>query len=157
MQDPKNRQKSPSGHHRTTSQIRHVSTIGKKLVKEQYFLHMSSKYGGLRPTNGWNPFGSLGHPCKFQRVSSLGSVTSRHFSSGRQPNFAALNRGRHPYSAGRPSHWALAHILVVYYWADLQSVHVFRCYDSIAPNAKYQRVLCTRSMPRCIYYYGHPM
>jgi len=23
---------------------------------------------------------------------------------------AALNRGRHPYSAGRPSRWALAHI-----------------------------------------------
>jgi len=32
------------------------------------------------------------------------------FSSGRQPNFAALNRGRHLYSAGRPSPWALAHI-----------------------------------------------
>jgi len=31
-------------------------------------------------------------------------------SSGRQPNFAALNRGRHLYSAGRPSGWALAHI-----------------------------------------------
>ena len=31
---------------------------------------------------------------------------------GRQPNFAALNRGRH--SAGRPSRWALAHILVLY-------------------------------------------
>ena len=31
-------------------------------------------------------------------------------SSGRQPNFAALNRGRHPCSAGRPSRWALAHI-----------------------------------------------
>jgi len=29
-------------------------------------------------------------------------------SSGRQPNFAALNRGRHLYSAGRPSRWALA-------------------------------------------------
>jgi len=26
------------------------------------------------------------------------------------PNFAALNRGRHLYSAGRPSCWALAHI-----------------------------------------------
>jgi len=26
---------------------------------------------------------------------------------------AALNRGRHLYSAGRPSRWALAHILVV--------------------------------------------
>ena len=34
-------------------------------------------------------------------------------SSGRQPNFAALNRGRHICSAGRPSGWALAHILVV--------------------------------------------
>jgi len=26
---------------------------------------------------------------------------------------AALNRGRHLYSAGRPSRWALAHILVI--------------------------------------------
>jgi len=33
-------------------------------------------------------------------------------SSGRQPNFAALNRGRHLCSAGRPSRSALAHILV---------------------------------------------
>jgi len=40
----------------------------------------------------------------------LGSVTARHSSSGRHPNFAALNRGRHIYSAGRPSRWALAHI-----------------------------------------------
>jgi len=31
--------------------------------------------------------------------------------------------------------------LVVGYWADLQSVHGFRCYDNIAPNAKCQRVL----------------
>jgi len=28
--------------------------------------------------------------------------------------------------------------LVVYYWVDLQSVHGFRCYDNIAPNAKCQ-------------------
>jgi len=34
-------------------------------------------------------------------------------SSGRQANFAALNRGRHLCSAGRPSGWALAHILVM--------------------------------------------
>ena len=26
--------------------------------------------------------------------------------------------------------------LVVHYWTDLQSVHGFRCYDNIAPNAK---------------------
>ena len=31
--------------------------------------------------------------------------------------------------------------LVVHYWADLQSVHEFRCYDNIAPNAKCQWVL----------------
>jgi len=35
-------------------------------------------------------------------------------SSGREANFAALNRGRHLCSAGRPSGWALAHILVAY-------------------------------------------
>jgi len=31
--------------------------------------------------------------------------------------------------------------LVVHYWADLQSVHGFRCYDNIAPNPKCERVL----------------
>jgi len=40
----------------------------------------------------------------------LRSVTARHSTIGRQPNFAASNRGRHVYSAGRPSRWALAHI-----------------------------------------------
>jgi len=30
--------------------------------------------------------------------------------------------------------------LVVHYWADLQSVHGFRCYDNIAANTKCQRV-----------------
>ena len=33
-------------------------------------------------------------------------------------HFAALNRGRHLYSAGRPSHWALAHILVIFQLAS---------------------------------------
>jgi len=36
---------------------------------------------------------------------------------GRQPNFAALNRGRHLYSARRPSRWALAHHILVAYAA----------------------------------------
>jgi len=40
-------------------------------------------------------------------------------SSGRQPKFAALNRGRHPCSAGRPSRWALAHIPVSNYFDHL--------------------------------------
>ena len=62
---------------------------------------------------------NLGHPSKFQRVSRLGSVTARHSSSGRQPNFAALNRGRHLYSAGRPSGWALAHISSDFYLSSV--------------------------------------
>jgi len=39
-------------------------------------------------------------------------------SIGRQLNFVALNRGRHLCSAGRPSRWALAHILVGYYFVS---------------------------------------
>ena len=78
----------------------------------------------LRPTNGWDLLASLGHPCKFQRLSRLGSVTARHSSCGRQPNFAALNRGRHLYSAGRPSLWALAHILVLLGFKHLNHVCV---------------------------------
>jgi len=95
-----------------SSQIRHVSTIRNKLVKQQCVLQMSPQYGVLQPASGWDRFTSLGHPCKFQRVSRLGSVTERQSSSERQPNFVALNRGRYLCSAGRPSRWALAHILV---------------------------------------------
>jgi len=37
-----------------------------------------------------------------------------HGGSERQQNFAALNRGRHLCSAGRPSRWALARIYSVH-------------------------------------------
>ena len=122
---PKN---SPKNHHLGTipqlcqaisSQLKHILTIGKKIVKQQYLLHMCLQYGELRHISVWDRFVSLGHPCKFQRVSLLGSVTTRHSSIGRQPNFAALNRGRHLYSAGRPSGWTLAHI------SSLHSIFVF--------------------------------
>ena len=52
--------------------------------------------------------------------SYIGSVTARHSSSGRQPNFAAWYKEwneetgyhYHLYSVGRPPRWASAHILV---------------------------------------------
>jgi len=69
-------------------QLRHVSTIGKKLVKQQYLLHISSQYGELWPTSGWDQFGSSGHPSKFQRVSRVGFVTAAMSLTGGQPNFA---------------------------------------------------------------------
>ena len=81
-------QKSPSGHHRTTLSGYIIATKSrinnrKKLVKQQYLLHMSPQYGELQPISGWDHFVSLGHPCKFQQVSRLGSVTARHSSIGR--------------------------------------------------------------------------
>ena len=48
-------------------------------------------------------------------------------SSGRQPTFAALNRGHHLCSAGRPSGWALAHILALFTFLLL---HVNACSTS---------------------------
>jgi len=70
------------------SQLRQVSTIGKKLVKHQYLLHMSSQYGELRPTNGRDRLASLGHPSKFQQVSRLGFLTAPTSLNGCQPNCA---------------------------------------------------------------------
>ena len=43
---------------------------------------MSAQYRELRPTSGWDRSGSLRHPCKFQQVSRLGSVTARHLVVG---------------------------------------------------------------------------
>jgi len=54
-----------------SSQQRHVSTIGEKLVMQQYLLQISPQYGELRPTNGWHRLASLGHPSKFHVLASL--------------------------------------------------------------------------------------
>jgi len=71
-----------------SSQLRHVSTIGKKLVKQQYLLYMTLQYGELQPTSGWDRFVSLGRPSKFQGVSRLGFVTAATSLNGSQPSFA---------------------------------------------------------------------
>jgi len=84
----KSRQKSPSRHHRTTLSgyvfatshvsTRYISTIGKNLLSSNMSSKCPPQYGELRPTSGWDRSGSLRHPCKFQWVSRLGSVTARH-------------------------------------------------------------------------------
>jgi len=51
-----------------------------------------------------------GTPANFNGFRILAALGQLHGTNGRQPNFAALNKGRHLYSAGRPSCWALAHI-----------------------------------------------
>ena len=63
----------------------------KKCVKQQHLLHMFPQYGELRPSNGWDQFGSLAHPSKFQWVSHLAFVTRLTAATSLttdQPNFA---------------------------------------------------------------------
>ena len=84
----KSRQTSPSGHHRTAlsgyifSTKARIDNRKKKLVKQQYVLHMSPQYGELQPTSSWDRSGSLRHPCKFQQVLHLGSITAQHLVVG---------------------------------------------------------------------------
>ena len=63
-------------------------------------------------------------------LSSILAALLHSTRSAGQPNFAALSRGRYLYLAGRPSRWALAHILVlkcpwqylvffIQYWCNL--------------------------------------
>jgi len=113
------RKKSPSAHHRTT--LSGYIFITKARINNRKKNLLNSNISPTCPYNMvnfdpltaeicWRVLGT----CKFQRVSCPSSVTAQHSSSGRQPNFAAFNRGRHLYSAGRPSRWALAHILVTF-------------------------------------------
>jgi len=106
-----------------SSQLRHVSTIGKKLVKQQYLLHVliiwwTSAHQRLRSVR------EFGAPLQ---ISTGFASWHRHCtvsSSGRQLNFAALNRGCHLCSAGRPSGWAWAHILVANIMAVSQPLYL---------------------------------
>jgi len=95
-----------------------MSTIEKDLLSSNISFtcpHNMVKFDPLAAEIGPVVWGTPVHINGF-RVLEVGSVTARHCSIGRQPNFAALNGGRHLYWAGRPSRWALAHILVSCYY-----------------------------------------
>jgi len=85
QEDAKSRQKSQSGHHRTTLSGYIFATKARIDNRQKNLLssNMSSTY----PYNMVN-FGPLTaetglvHPCKFQLVSRLGSVTARHLVVG---------------------------------------------------------------------------
>jgi len=82
----------------------------KKLVKQQYVLHISSQYGELRLTGGWDRFGSWGTLANFNGFRVLAALVHTALVVGVSQT---LRGERHLYLAGRPSRWALAHILVV--------------------------------------------
>jgi len=70
-------------------------------------------FRGPLPSNGILPHAKFTFRLSLAFRSYICSVTARHSSSGCQPNFAAFRRRRYPYSAGRPSRGASAHILVL--------------------------------------------
>jgi len=81
---------------------------------------LSSNMSSTRPHNMVN-FGLLaaeivslvwGTPANFNAFCVLAALLHGTLSRGVSQT-AAFNRGRHLYSAGRPSGWALAHILVI--------------------------------------------
>jgi len=68
------------------------------------------------------------------------------------PNFAALNRGRHLYLAGRPSRWALAHISSVVLGLvssakTLAGKNISKCFilclSSLLMNLNYRSLMCS--------------
>jgi len=62
-----------------SSKLRHASSIGKTLVKQQYLLHMSSQYSELRPILLEAQIVSLvwGTPAKFNGFRVLASLLQR--------------------------------------------------------------------------------
>ena len=62
--------------------------LEKKLVKQQYLLHIFPQYGELRPTSGWDRFGSLGTPATFNGFRVLALLTAATSFTGGQPKFA---------------------------------------------------------------------
>ena len=93
-----------------SSQLRHISTIGKKLISSNISstcLHNTVNFG---PLAAEIISGVWGTPSTFNGFRVLAALLRTACSSGRQPNFVALNRGRHLCLVGRPSRWALAHV-----------------------------------------------
>jgi len=93
------RKKSPSRHHHTTLSGYIFATKAcidnRKNVKQHTSSICPDNMVNFSPLTAEIGSGVWGTPAKFPRVSRLGSVTARHSSSGRQPNFAALNKQRH--------------------------------------------------------------
>jgi len=110
--------KLPSGHHRTTLSSYIFATKAridnrKKTVKQQYLLHMSPQYSDLGPLAAEIISLVWGTPANFNGFHILAALLHGTPVLGVSQT-AALNRGRHLYSAGQPSRWALAHISSCY-------------------------------------------
>ena len=103
--------KSPSRHHRTTLSGHIFATKafidnGKNLLSSNTSSTCPHNMVNFGPLTAEIGSGVWGTPTNFSGFCVLAALLH---GSRRQPNFAALNRGCHLSSAGRPSGWALAH------------------------------------------------
>jgi len=106
IQDEKITQKLPSGHHPTT-------LSGYIFATKAHIDNRKNLSSNNISSTG--PYNMVNFGVQAAEIISLVWGTPANFngfraSIGRQTNFAALNRRRHLYSAGRPPRWALAHI-----------------------------------------------
>ena len=117
----KTRQNSPSGHHRTTLSGYIFAT--KARIDNQKKNLLSSNISSSYPHNMVN-FGLLaaeivslvwGTPANFNGFRVLVALLHDTLVAGVNQT-AALNRGRHLYSAGRPLRWALPTFLILFYF-----------------------------------------
>jgi len=95
-----------------SSQLRHILTVGKNLLSSNISPtcpHNMVNFGPLAAEISWRVWGT---PANFNGFCVLVALLHNSQVVGVSQT-VALNRGRHLYSAGRASHWAMAHVTVV--------------------------------------------
>jgi len=101
---------SPSGHHCTTLSS-YIFTTEVCIDNWKNLLKSSMSFTcSYNMVNFGSSVGKFGTPQQISVGFASWQCYCMYSSSGCQTNFAVLNRGRHLYSAGWPSRWALAHI-----------------------------------------------
>ena len=107
------RKNSPSAHHGTTLSVYIFTTKAyidnRKHVKQQYLLHMSSQYGEIRPTNGWDRWRVWSTPANFNGFRVLASLLQRRRSTAQQHSTEGatyIRQGGH-HVGHRPTFWLL--------------------------------------------------
>jgi len=123
-----------------SSQLRHISTIGKNLLNNNISPTSPHNMVNFGPLTAEMRLGVWGTPTNFNGFRVLAVLL--HGALWRQPNFAALNRGHHRYSAGRPCRWALADILVVVIIRSHRSTTYVDAAYSYRPSSVVCRSVC---------------
>jgi len=129
------RKKSPFWHHRTTlsgcifAAEACINNRKKNLLNTDTSFtcpHNMVNFGLLTAETCWWVWGT---PSNFNGFRILAALLHSTLVVGVSQT-VALNRGRHVYSAGRPSRWALAYILVLFFSSPNLSGHRLDVYHT---------------------------